>query len=417
MASDFVPFVEEVKINANASQNEPARLLEVCRTLLDMGFSTQMVFGALKYFEFQDTQSVADIFIKGPYWPHLFISGPSKYDLCQICGEAFDQHLESTVGIEIRDVARILPLKIFDEFPIDQWRTEIQCKICFEGVPLGHAYHLNCGHMYCKQCVKEFINEKINNREVLELKCPEEGCDLRFAKEHISHLCDEEIFEKYIKFREDYEVSMNKKLRWCPRPNCGRYVENPEGKTHFKCACGMDVCFDCGSEWQDDHHCKGNSDTLYNYWAKDKNIQLCPRCRIRIEKDHGCNHMTCTHCRYQWCWICGDEYSSDHYSGYFFLCPMAQFTNSDWGMKRIILYHFLFFIISPLISIITAFGFVGEFFYELLERRRSFKCLLGFSISLIILVLSLILGTLMIIPTLGFRFYCLIHAIDRAING
>ena len=28
-------------------------------------------------------------------------------------------------------------------------------------------------------------------------------------------------------------------------------------------------------------------------------------CRTRIEKNEGCNHMTCGFCEYEFCWVCG----------------------------------------------------------------------------------------------------------------
>ena len=31
------------------------------------------------------------------------------------------------------------------------------------------------------------------------------------------------------------------------------------------------------------------------------------------EKNEGCNHMTCTSCKYQWCWLCLEEYKYGHY--------------------------------------------------------------------------------------------------------
>jgi hypothetical protein len=35
----------------------------------------------------------------------------------------------------------------------------------------------------------------------------------------------------------------------------------------------------------------------------------CPNCRVNIEKNEGCNHMTCTYCGYEFCWFCKREYT------------------------------------------------------------------------------------------------------------
>jgi len=32
-------------------------------------------------------------------------------------------------------------------------------------------------------------------------------------------------------------------------------------------------------------------------------------CKLKIQKNAGCDHITCGVCRYEWCWIC----SKDHY--------------------------------------------------------------------------------------------------------
>ena len=46
---------------------------------------------------------------------------------------------------------------------------------------------------------------------------------------------------------------------------------------------------------------------------KDKVVKQCPRCKIYTEKNEGCNHMTCTECKYQWCWLCEGEYQDGHF--------------------------------------------------------------------------------------------------------
>ena len=42
-------------------------------------------------------------------------------------------------------------------------------------------------------------------------------------------------------------------------------------------------------------------------WAKENKdkVSFCPMCRTRIEKNEGCNHMTCGFCGYEFCWVCG----------------------------------------------------------------------------------------------------------------
>eukprot|EP00466_Bigelowiella_natans_P006120 jgi/Bigna1/143107/aug1.75_g17815 len=40
------------------------------------------------------------------------------------------------------------------------------------------------------------------------------------------------------------------------------------------------------------------------------NTKICPKCKVHIEKNQGCNHMTCRKCRHEFCWICKGEWRS-----------------------------------------------------------------------------------------------------------
>ena len=111
------------------------------------------------------------------------------------------------------------------------------------------------------------------------------------------------------------------------------------GITTVKCSCGHPFCFRCGDEAHEPcgcnqlvewaHKCQNESETANWILA---NTRKCPACNARIEKNQGCNHMTCRHCRHEFCWVCMsksrldvtclacDEYVLSMYFMYFYMC-------------------------------------------------------------------------------------------------
>ena len=43
-------------------------------------------------------------------------------------------------------------------------------------------------------------------------------------------------------------------------------------------------------------------------WIKKNTTRCPPPCNIPIEKNDGCDHMTCTQCKAEWCWLCLADY-------------------------------------------------------------------------------------------------------------
>eukprot|EP00927_Polykrikos_kofoidii_P021790 TRINITY_DN20532_c0_g1_i1.p1 TRINITY_DN20532_c0_g1~~TRINITY_DN20532_c0_g1_i1.p1 ORF type:complete len:423 (-),score=23.62 TRINITY_DN20532_c0_g1_i1:83-1309(-) len=95
---------------------------------------------------------------------------------------------------------------------------------------------------------------------------------------------------------------------------------------HVSCPkCKRDFCLLCGLPWRSrtlahaDHDGKSCVEHTNTYpktesgalqWAGAK---ACPGCSAPTIRSAGCNHMTCTQCRTEWCWVCRSKWSSTHY--------------------------------------------------------------------------------------------------------
>ena len=59
--------------------------------------------------------------------------------------------------------------------------------------------------------------------------------------------------------------------------------------------------------------------------ANKDNVSFCPMCKTKIEKNAGCNHMTCQFCGYEFCWGCGASASSaDNHFGFMRGCGVKM---------------------------------------------------------------------------------------------
>ena len=48
------------------------------------------------------------------------------------------------------------------------------------------------------------------------------------------------------------------------------------------------------------------------FFESNLHYRQCAKCKFIIEKNQGCNHMTCR-CKYQFCYVCGADWNPAHY--------------------------------------------------------------------------------------------------------
>jgi hypothetical protein len=91
-----------------------------------------------------------------------------------------------------------------------------------------------CSHKFCLNCITDYLNYNISNGQVKIIKCADQSCTKEYTREDIRKFGSKEIYEKYLRFKENLDVNLNPDLRWCPRPDCTHFVrKGRKNKVHL----------------------------------------------------------------------------------------------------------------------------------------------------------------------------------------
>ncbi|CAL5029472.1 unnamed protein product [Urochloa decumbens] len=210
--------------------------------------------------------------------------------------------------------------------PMSLSRRRLPCGVCFGRFNAGKMRSAGCSHYYCDACWGGYIHAAVGDGpRCLSLRCPDPACSAAVAQDLVDAVADAEDKERYGRFAlRSFVEEGGGSVKWCPAPGCTRAVELAGG------GCAMDVfcecsrhgfCWGCGEEAHRPVSCetvrawlaKNVSDAETANWVL-ANTKHCPMCRRPIEKNQGCNHMTCSApCSHQFCWLCLDPWKSGHY--------------------------------------------------------------------------------------------------------
>ena len=220
-----------------------------------------------------------------------------------------------------------------------KYESAKECGVCMETIESKDIpkIKLPCKHYFCIDCWKEYLKEKINNANVYKLTCMQSKCNYILEEKFIKAILDQDVDlqQKYDKFLNRKKLmDSNKKIKFCPFPDCDGYAEK-KFKKYVKCNNGHEFCFECGAAPHGLKACSKIIDEGFEEWKSHTLVKRCPNCKFWTEKNEGCNHMTCSQCRFQWCWVCEKECVAGHYE--FGPCKGLHFerVNNDEDAKRL----------------------------------------------------------------------------------
>jgi E3 ubiquitin-protein ligase RNF217 len=233
-----------------------------------------------------------------------------------------------------------------------------ECQICFDKVYLNER--LCCKFRACNNCINYYIETKIKNScGLVKIECLNTKCAKLIHRDEIcermSHY-DKNTLKNYLKYL--VEANKDSNCKTCPRcshimrlddyklktvtsnnsnisnekarsssfsgmslkmsksKNKSHTTKNNSVLTKVQCIeCQLIWCFQCHAPWHDGITCNEfrKGDRMLKYWAKEvhfgqQNAQLCPKCKIYIQRTKGCDHMVCTYCQTEFCYKCGGKF-------------------------------------------------------------------------------------------------------------
>lgn len=205
------------------------------------------------------------------------------------------------------------------------------CDICCEDEPGLQSFAMKCGHRFCINCYRQYLSQKIREEgEAARIKCPGDGCNNIVDSKALDLLVAADLTDRYHELLRRTYVDDKENLKWCPAPECIFAIECGVKKRDLfrvvptvHCDCKHSFCFGCTladhqptpcglvKKWT--KKCEDDSETA-NWIAA--NTKECPKCQSTIEKNGGCNHMTCRKCRNEFCWMCMGVWSEHGTSWY-----------------------------------------------------------------------------------------------------
>uniref|UniRef100_A0A8C7XDP6 RBR-type E3 ubiquitin transferase n=1 Tax=Oryzias sinensis TaxID=183150 RepID=A0A8C7XDP6_9TELE len=192
--------------------------------------------------------------------------------------------------------------------------------------------------------------------EAHNIFCPAYDCYQLVPVEVIESVVSREMDKRYLLFDIKAFVENNPAIRWCPVAGCERAVRlNNQGPgtatgdslsfpmlraPAVDCGKGHLFCWECQGEAHEPCDCQtwklwlqkvtdmkpeelagvseAYEDAANCLWLLS-NSKPCANCKSPIQKNEGCNHMQCAKCKYDFCWICMEEWKkhSSSTGGYY----------------------------------------------------------------------------------------------------
>lgn len=202
----------------------------------------------------------------------------------------------------------------------------LECQCCFDSYAINKITHCDGDepHFFCLECAERNAKNEIGNSRY-KLTCMDgSGCKASFSREQKQRFLDAKSLETIERIQQQAELRLAKLPNYieCPFCDFGAICPPVDVDKEFRCGnekCEKISCRLCKLESHLPLTCeeskKENGISERHIIEEARTLALlrtCPKCKVKILKEDGCNKVICT-CGGMLCDYCGKDISEVGY--------------------------------------------------------------------------------------------------------
>ncbi|PVF95643.1 hypothetical protein CPB86DRAFT_787878 [Serendipita vermifera] len=195
-----------------------------------------------------------------------------------------------------------------------------ECQICCETKTIKNSRRRKeitnaCRHepRMCLYCTSEVIRGQFDLKLSTVISCPEKPCPGSLEWKDMKTFAPSDVFARYDYLVISQAVEKMPDFRWCANQKCANGYLHIGGKERpmMTCPdCQTVMCFNHSVRWHNGQSCdqfqkvlEQRADVASEVFV-ERTTKQCPSCTASISKDGGCDHMICSRCNHEFCWLC-----------------------------------------------------------------------------------------------------------------
>ncbi|OAL44431.1 hypothetical protein IQ07DRAFT_473653, partial [Pyrenochaeta sp. DS3sAY3a] len=198
-----------------------------------------------------------------------------------------------------------------------------QCSVCSEKLPYEPMRLSGCSHEpdVCQDCFQQYLAGRMDTTAWDRIVCPSAGCKTEITHDDVKKFASQEQFTRFDDLAMRSFLSAESNFRYCLAEGCnsGQVHDGDAAQGNiFRCvACGFRACTVHNVAFHEHETCaqydvrvekeaqsqRAGEDAQSSAYVAENSVQ-CPVCTVQIQKTSGCDHMTCTRCQTDFCYIC-----------------------------------------------------------------------------------------------------------------